>query len=204
MVITSSSCTRTLKLRGVRWLDWGHTADIWHRQALHPGLPCPQYTHASVLLPQAHFPFTKMRRGLETSPRAPWPNPEVGVTIVINSSHPALLWVSCYAGAFCTSTQLILTTLKGFPGGASGKEPACQCSRHKRRRSSSWGGKIPWRREWLPTPVFLPGESHGQRSLMGCSPRGHKELDMTKWLTLSSKNTRQEYGVREMEGLAIH
>ena len=36
---------------------------------------------------------------------------------------------------------------------------------------------IPWRREWLPTLVFLPGESHGQRSLVGYSPWGHKELD---------------------------
>ena len=43
-----------------------------------------------------------------------------------------------------------------------------------------WVGKIPWRREWQPTPVFLPGESHGQRSLMGYSPRGHKESDMTE------------------------
>ena len=48
-----------------------------------------------------------------------------------------------------------------------------------------WVGKIPWRREWLPTPVFLPQEFHGQRSLVGYSPRGHKELDTTKGLTLS-------------------
>ena len=41
------------------------------------------------------------------------------------------------------------------------------------------GRKIPWRREWLPTPVFLPGKSHGQRSLVGYSPWGHKELDIT-------------------------
>ena len=47
----------------------------------------------------------------------------------------------------------------------------------------SWVGKIPWRREWLPTPVFLPGESHGQRSLTGHSPWGHKELDMTEQLS---------------------
>ena len=39
--------------------------------------------------------------------------------------------------------------------------------------------KISWRREWPPTPVFLPGKSHGQRSLVGCSPYGHKELDTT-------------------------
>ena len=42
-----------------------------------------------------------------------------------------------------------------------------------------WVGKIPWRREQLPTLVFLPGEFHGQRSLAGCSPQGPKELDMT-------------------------
>ena len=57
----------------------------------------------------------------------------------------------------------------GFPGGISGKEPVCQCRRHKRRRSNPWIGKIPQRRAWQPTPVFLPGESHGQRSLAGHS-----------------------------------
>ena len=48
----------------------------------------------------------------------------------------------------------------------------------------SWVRKIPWRREWLPTPVFLPGEFHGQRSLAGYSPWGCKELDMNERLTL--------------------
>ena len=46
-------------------------------------------------------------------------------------------------------------------------------------------GKISWRREWQPTPVFLPGKSHGQRNLVGYSPCGCKELDMTKRLILS-------------------
>ena len=45
-------------------------------------------------------------------------------------------------------------------------------------------GKIPWRRVWQPTPVFLPGESHGQRSLVGYSPRGYKEMDTTEWLNI--------------------
>ena len=49
-----------------------------------------------------------------------------------------------------------------------------------------WIGMIPWRREWQPTPVFLPGESHGQRSLGGYSPWGHKELDMTDWLSTAA------------------
>ena len=45
-----------------------------------------------------------------------------------------------------------------------------------------WVGKIPWRRKWQPTPVFLPGESHGRRSFVGYSPRGLKELDTTERL----------------------
>ena len=43
-----------------------------------------------------------------------------------------------------------------------------------------WVGKIPWRRAWQPTPVFLPGKFHGQRSLAGYSPRGHKKSDTTE------------------------
>ena len=53
----------------------------------------------------------------------------------------------------------------GFRGGTGGKEPSCQCRRHKRCGFSPWVGKISWRRAWQPTPVFLPGESHGLRSL---------------------------------------
>ena len=43
-----------------------------------------------------------------------------------------------------------------------------------------WVRKIPWRKEWLPILVFLPGEFHGQRSLVGFSPWGHKESDVTE------------------------
>ena len=46
-----------------------------------------------------------------------------------------------------------------------------------------WVEEIPWRKEWLPTPLFLFGESHGQRSLVGYSPRGQKESDTTEWLS---------------------
>ena len=45
-----------------------------------------------------------------------------------------------------------------------------------------WVEKIPWRKKWQPTPVFLPGKSHGQRSLAGCSPWSHKELGTTEQL----------------------
>ena len=60
-----------------------------------------------------------------------------------------------------------------------GKESACQCRRHERCGFDPWVGMIPWSGKWQPTPVFLPGECHGQRSLVGYSPWGHKELDVT-------------------------
>ena len=63
---------------------------------------------------------------------------------------------------------------------ASGKESACQCSRCRRHSFDPWVRKIPWRRKWQPTSVFLPGESHVQRSLVSCSPWGHKELNTTE------------------------
>ena len=65
----------------------------------------------------------------------------------------------------------------GFPGGASGKEPTCPCRRPKRFFFRPWVGKIRWRRAWQSTPVFLPGEPHGQRSLVGYS---HKDLHTTE------------------------
>ena len=50
----------------------------------------------------------------------------------------------------------------------------------------SLGQEDPWRRKWQPTPVFLPGESHGRRSLVGYSPQGRKESDMTERLHFTS------------------
>ena len=70
----------------------------------------------------------------------------------------------------------------GFPY-FSGKESAYQCRRHKRCGFKPWVRKIPWGRKWQPTPVLLPGESHGQRSLAGYSPWGPSESDTTKQLT---------------------
>ena len=72
----------------------------------------------------------------------------------------------------------------GFPGGTKGKEVANSGDiRHE--GSIPELGRSPWRRKWQPTPVFLLGESHGQRSLEGYSPWGHKVSDTTEWLTLS-------------------
>ena len=70
--------------------------------------------------------------------------------------------------------------IMGFPVGASSKEPACQRWSCKRPGFNPCFRKIPWRRKWQPTPVSLPGESHAQRSLVGYSPWGRKESDLTE------------------------
>ena len=70
----------------------------------------------------------------------------------------------------------------GFPGCPDSKESACNAGDPG---FDPWVRKIPWRWAWPPTPVFLPGESHGQRSLEGYSPCGHKESDTTERLSLS-------------------
>ena len=81
----------------------------------------------------------------------------------------------------CTSTfyhQILSNT-----GGTSGKEPAKAGDIGDVGLSpgfNPWVGKIPWKRAQQPTPVFLPGKSHGQRSLAGYSPLGYKEWDTTE------------------------
>ena len=76
-----------------------------------------------------------------------------------------------------------------FTGGSDGKESA---GKETQIQSLGWEDPLgwfsdSWRREWLLTPVFLPGESHGERSLVGYSSWSRKELDMTEWLTLFKK-----------------
>ena len=70
----------------------------------------------------------------------------------------------------------------GFPRGSYSKESACNAGDPGLIPGS---GKIPRRREWQPTPVFLPGKSHGRRNLVGYSPWGHKESDTTERLTFT-------------------
>ena len=68
------------------------------------------------------------------------------------------------------------------------KESAYQCRIHRRCKFDPWGGNISQWRTWQPTPVFLPGESHEQRSLAGYSPWGRKELEHAhkdRWIRAS-------------------
>ena len=87
----------------------------------------------------------------------------------------------CGLLSFFKNKKKLRSCVVGFPGGTSGKEPACQCRRLKRHRFDPWVGKIqPRRRAWQPTPVFFPGESHGQRSLEGYSQWDRRESDLTE------------------------
>ena len=79
-----------------------------------------------------------------------------------------------------SKNDALTMSLHNFSGDISGKEPACQCRRHKRCQFDHWVGKVPWMSIWQPTPVFLPGEFHGQRSLTGYSPWVHKDSDTTE------------------------
>ena len=82
-----------------------------------------------------------------------WPRNWTGVSYVSLVGRRILYqWSSCWAP---------------YPGGNSDKEPSCQCSRLQGCRFDPWLRKIIWRKKWQATPVFLPGESHGQRSLVG-------------------------------------
>ena len=83
-------------------------------------------------------------------------------------------------GAGGSTTQTKATVLlwpslrSGFPRWLSGKESACERRRCSRREFDPWVGKIPCRRKWQPTPVFLSGKFHGQGSHVAHSPWGHK------------------------------
>ena len=93
--------------------------------------------------------------------------------LLIQGSNLSLL-TAALAGEFFTTSarwgQVALVV----------KESAYQCRRYKRSGFHPWVEKIPWSSLWQPTPVFLPGESHGLRSLVGYSPQGCKESDMTE------------------------
>ena len=102
--------------------------------------------------------------------------------------------VVIWGGAFHVSVLIWLhyiavnTNDCGLSRWPSGDESACQCRRHK---FDPWIWKIPWKRIWESTLVFFPGKSHGQRSLAGCSPQGHKKSGMTE-VTEHNTNYYQE------------
>ena len=85
----------------------------------------------------------------------------------------------------------IYVPIAGLPWWLSSKETACHYRRLKRCRFDPWVRKIPWSRKWQPTPVFLPGKFHGQKSPGGYSPRDHKESNTTEHAPLPLSNRWQ-------------
>ena len=105
-------------------------------------------------------------------------------SVMISFSFLLCSYSTDFPCSFRSILKQISDTLLAFPGSANGKEPACHSRRCKRRRFDHWVRKILWRRAWQPTPIFLPEDSHGQRSLVGYSPRGCKESDTTEQLSM--------------------
>ena len=131
-------------------------------------------------MPFTHLAHHLHRKRLDEEVAVGWEDP---VLLLTSPYSPALLRWAAHP-LFNITLPLTLIILfwthicvpGGFPGGTSVKKPNCQCRKPQR----AWVRKIPWRRAWQPTPVFLPGESHGQRSLEGYSPWGRKESDTTE------------------------
>ena len=92
-------------------------------------------------------------------------------------SHHFSIWAN-HVPLHNISWFVLLYLLYRFPWWLSGKVSVCQCMKC---RFNSWVGKISWKRKWQPTPVFLPGKSHWQRSLVGFSARLHLSSYGIQW-----------------------
>ena len=113
--------------------------------------------------------------------------------------HTVVGW--CAQNLICLLPKYMYLSLTlsamGVPRRLSGKEPAWQC---RRLGFDPWVRKIPWKRKWQPTPVLLPGKSHGRRNLAGYTPWGHKRVGHN----LATKTTRATSGIWVDEGIISH
>ena len=89
-----------------------------------------------------------------------------------------------------SSSSSVVLNIHGLPRWLSGEESTCQC---RTLGFIPWVGKMPWSRKWQPTPVFLPGKFHGQRSLVGYNPWGCPESDMTVQLSAQGFLHQQQW-----------
>ena len=165
---------------GVHWKDWCWS---WNSNTL--ATSCEELTHGKRL-----WCWERLRAGGEGDDRG-WDgcmaSPTQWTWVWVNSGtwwwtgRPSVLqFMGSQRVRHDWATELNWTEAKfELPWWRSGKESACQCRRHKRHGFDSWVRKIPWSMKWQLIPIFLPGKSHGQRSLSGYSPRGHKEWDST-------------------------
>ena len=109
----------------------------------------------------------------------------VHLFVVLQSFYYEWMSESSKTGSVMSNSCYPMDCRMGFPGGASGKEPAFQHRRCKRPGFDPWVGKIPWKRAWQHPPIILPGESYGERSLGGYSPQDHEESTWSDWNDLA-------------------
>ena len=133
-------------------------------------------THSSILAWRTLWSLVSYspwghKKSNQQPPSHPWDQPACPDSVSSRRSHQG----------FSASPLLPLGT-GGFPGGSDGKESACNTGD---LGSIPGKGRFPWRKAWQPTPVFLTGEAHGQRSLSGYSPWGCKASDTTEGPTHS-------------------
>ena len=134
----------------------------------------PEWFHCS----QPPFLTRKIRRKVDleewfSNLAAHWDHLGISKTLEKNWCLVLSSRESDWSGVWLERTSQAALVVKDLPADADGHNRCC---------FDPWVGKIPWRRAWQPTPVFLPGEFYGQRSLLGYSPWGCKELDVTEWL----------------------
>ena len=133
---------------------------IWNSST---GIPSPPLALFVEMFPKAYLTSHSMISGSR------W---------VITPLWSSGLWRSfLYSSSVysCHNIYVLIYTHKWLPRWLSDKESTCQCKRHRRRGFNSWVIKIPWRRKWQATPIFLPRKFHGQRMLAACSPWVHEE-----------------------------
>ena len=143
------------------------TADVWN------------WTCFSLWALGFFFPVLAKEEceGFESGHHGQWEKPSVAAIMSPKDLRRKSLKV---AGGFLTASATTvhfnvgLNLPFGLPRWCSGKESVCQCKRCKRCWFDPWVGKMPWSRKWQPTPLFLPGKFHKQRSLVGYSTRGCK------------------------------
>ena len=162
----------TLRARG--WDAGASAAAVWPTgQRFYPRSLVLTHFHDTGLLLSAFH-----RWGSRGSWR--WTGTQSLIWLQISTCTSVLLKLPLFANLLCSFSH-IAHTLWGFPGGSAVKKLP---PRAGDTGSIPGSGKIPWRRKWHPTPVFFPGKSHGQRSLAGYSPWGHKSRTrLSDWTT---------------------
>ena len=104
------------------------------------------------------------------------------VSLVSHEEHTTLFQYFFLQDFFsCNPVTFFICCMLQIITAASGKESICPCRSCKRCRFDPWVGKIPWRKKWQPTPVFLPGKSHRQVTVYGVAERWTRLKQMRGW-----------------------